>query len=75
MSSLIDRGSDTWRAIEAFAKADIEKSRVIIERAGTGRADTENARGRISALRDLLKQAEPPGKAGGPPPTPTPRYT
>lgn len=58
--SQIDRHSMTWKTIESWAMAEIEKGRDLLEQA----ADAEQ-RGRIRALRDLLGLVEPERKQSG----------
>lgn len=49
----IDRNSRTWRAIQRWAAARIEKYRDRIEIPETGDRETQELRGRIAELRAM----------------------
>lgn len=56
----IEEHSPTWRAVKAFAEREIADAHEQLETTGLGIAETENVRGRIAALRDLLGLTAPP---------------
>lgn len=56
----IDTGSDVWRAITKFAGTEIDTARETLESSGLDAVTTENLRGRIKAMRDILALADPP---------------
>lgn len=55
----IETDSRTWRAVTAWADKRMTSSRAAIESPGLGPVDTEYERGRLAAVRELLKLAEP----------------
>lgn len=55
MSDQIDTNSGTWREIEARLKLRIETQRNMLESHLLDAAQTEYARGRIAAYREILK--------------------
>lgn len=54
-----DPNSLTWRTVAQRCEEEIERLRRILEAPGLGQAETENARGGIAALRDVLNLAKP----------------
>ena len=57
---MIDKHSKTWREVSSWAAAEVAKVTDRIETLGVGLEETENLRGRIKVLRELLaKQDEP----------------
>lgn len=57
---MIDRHSDAWRVVAAWAGEELSDASERIEEIGVGPAETENLRGRIAALRELLAMADEP---------------
>jgi hypothetical protein len=57
---MIDRHSATWREIAAWAEAELTKASERIESLGVEPAETENLRGRIACLRELLSMEHAP---------------
>jgi len=55
MPDPIDVHSDTWREIESRLKQRIETQRTLIESPMLGELETEHARGRIAAYREILR--------------------
>lgn len=55
----IDVHSSTWLALKERMDKDIAAARIALETKGLSPTDTEYHRGRISALRDLLRLPEP----------------
>jgi hypothetical protein len=55
MPNPIDVYSDTWREIESRVKSRIENQRNILESHMLDAIQTEYARGRIAAYREILK--------------------
>ena len=51
---MIDRHSDTWREVAAWAEAELAKATERIETLGVKSDETENLRGGIRKLRELL---------------------
>lgn len=56
----IDPYSDTWVTASAWARRELNAARETLERLGTNPTDSDVLRGRISALNEFLKLAEPP---------------
>lgn len=56
----IDIHSLTWRSVEAWAEDEISQTHERLEQTGLTQQATEYERGRIAALRDLLRLKEPP---------------
>lgn len=56
---MIDPHSPTWRLVKALAEKDIASSQSRLEASGCDIATTENLRGQIKALRNILALAEP----------------
>lgn len=57
---MIDRHSETWRDVAAWADSELAKASERIETLGVELAETENLRGRIACLRELLSLADEP---------------
>lgn len=55
----VDVHSADWKAVHAYATKEIERARVRLEAQGLDAISTENERGRIAALRGLLKDLPP----------------
>lgn len=55
----IDKESLTWRTVSAWAETEIAAAQDHLEQAGLPPEPTEHQRGRIAALRDLLRLTEP----------------
>lgn len=56
----VEPDSATWRAVKAFAVAEIEKSREALEHHLPGAVDNSPFhRGRIKALREVIALAAP----------------
>ncbi|WP_375188412.1 hypothetical protein [Sphingobium yanoikuyae] len=55
---MIATHEESWRAVEAHTKAEIEKLRDALERHPLSDADTSFLRGKIAALRGVLALAE-----------------
>ncbi len=56
---MIDKHSATWREIAAWAEGELAKASERIETLGVGPGETENLRGLIACLRELLSKPEP----------------
>jgi hypothetical protein len=54
----VDKRSETWRAIEEWAKSRLAKNRDILEDPGTTEALTNSHRGAIGELKELLSLAD-----------------
>lgn len=50
----VQTGTDTWRAVKAFAEKSIDAARDRLERPGTDMTETERDRGYIKAMREVL---------------------
>jgi hypothetical protein len=59
----IDPHSPVWKAVQAWAETELEKCRIVLERPQPP-DKSDNLRGYIAALRDVLKLGEP--EAGRP---------
>lgn len=59
MASVIDEQSATWRAVQAWAEGRLASSRATLEAPGTPLDMTENHRGRIAVLKELLRLPKP----------------
>ena len=57
---MIDKHSATWREVAAWAEGELSKAAERNETHGLAMADTENMRGRIACLRELLALADEP---------------
>ncbi len=57
---MIDKNSATWREIAAWAEAELSKACARIEALGVGIDETENLRGGIWKLRELLAMQDEP---------------
>ena len=57
---IIDRHSETWRTVTAWAEAELIKASERIEALGVVLEETENLRGRIAVLRELLRMQDDP---------------
>ena len=57
---MIDKHSETWREVSAWAEAELSKARERIETPGVFPEETENLRGRIDNLRQLLALQDEP---------------
>ena len=57
---MIDKHSATWRHVVALASEGLEVAISRIETLGVGPDETENLRGRIAALREILAMADEP---------------
>ncbi len=57
---MIDKHSETWREIAAWAESELSKASDQNNVMGTGPDETENLRGRIACLRELLGLADEP---------------
>lgn len=55
----VDTSSPVWRAVKNKAEEVQENARRQLETTGIDLAETENLRGRISAMKDILSLAEP----------------
>ena len=51
---MIDKHSETWRKIATWAEGELSRATERIETLGVKPEETENLRGRIAVLRDLL---------------------
>jgi hypothetical protein len=60
----IDPHSADWKAVKAHAEKEIERARERLEVPGLPAADTEHERGRIAALKKLLKDLPPSERSG-----------
>lgn len=56
----IDFGSPTWKAIHAYAQAELDRLRLENDRASLDATQTAALRGRIAAFKDLLALAAKP---------------
>lgn len=59
---MIDRHSDTWRDVEAWAKRELEAQLRILKNPSTSPADTQLARGEILRLEALIALPDPKAK-------------
>ncbi len=57
---MIDKHSETWREIAAWAEDELSKASERIETLGVKLDETENLRGRIATLRELLTMQDDP---------------
>ena len=57
---MINKHSDTWREVSAWAETELSVATERIESLGVGPAETENLRGRIGVLRELLAMQDEP---------------
>ena len=57
---MIDKHSDTWREIAAWARTRLSNASERIETLGVEAAETENLRGRIHVVRELLAMQDEP---------------
>lgn len=57
---LIDKHSETWRHVSAWAAEKLQEARELNDRQGVPIDQTENLRGRIETLKEVLALAEPP---------------
>ena len=57
---MIDKHSATWREITAWAQPRLAQASERIETLGVPWVETENLRGRIAVLRELLAMQEDP---------------
>ncbi len=57
---MIDRHSETWREVAAWAEDELSKATERIETLGVKSDETENLRGRIATLRELLAMQDDP---------------
>lgn len=55
----IDQLSPTWRLIKKRCEAEIASSRATLEATGVSERDSDFARGRISAMREILNLPSP----------------
>lgn len=55
----IDINSVTWGVVKRWVDGQIAQAQTALELRSTGPVETEFWRGRISALRELLRQAAP----------------
>lgn len=60
---VIDTTTETWDAIETYAKAKREELRTKLESTGMPEVETAVLRGRIAALKDLLALGKAPAEA------------
>lgn len=60
MPPRVDRYSDTWAAVSAWAADEIDEATGRLCAHGLSVVETEYQRGRIAALRGLLRLIEPP---------------
>ena len=56
----IDIYSPTWRRIEAWATAELEDARAVVETPAVDQTFTEFTRGRIAVLKQVLALAGEP---------------
>jgi hypothetical protein len=54
----IEKHSATWSAIGTWARKELDIACIELEQTGLAPSSTENLRGRIGALRDLLRLAD-----------------
>ncbi|MDO8534613.1 MAG: hypothetical protein Q7S17_07725 [Xanthobacteraceae bacterium] len=57
---MIDTHSATWQTVKAWAEQQLKADTADIEAEGTSSHRTEFLRGRLRALRALLKLTDPP---------------
>jgi len=57
---VIDKHSETWREIAAWAEGELAKATERIETLGVKSDETENLRGQITTLRELLAMQDDP---------------
>lgn len=57
--SQIETDSRTWRVVHAWAERQLMSSRLTLESIGYPPEQTEYLRGRIAAMKELLKLPEP----------------
>ena len=57
---MIDKHSDTWREVATWAEIGLAKASERIETLGVKTDETENLRGRIAVLRQLLAMQDDP---------------
>ena len=57
---MIDKHSDTWREIKAWAETRLSIASGRIEVLGVGPDETENLRGAIAVVRELLALPDEP---------------
>ena len=57
---MIDKHSETWREIAAWAEGELSKASERIETLGVKSDETENLRGRIATFRELLAMQDDP---------------
>ena len=57
---MIDKHSETWREVAAWAKGELTKASERIETAGVFLEETERLRGQILTLRQLLAMQDEP---------------
>lgn len=62
---MIDKHSQTWGAVEAHAKEQIDRALKALETTRTDIAETEYQRGKIKAYRAILALADPRPKIPG----------
>lgn len=55
----IDINSATWVVVKRWTEGQIAQAQTALELRSTGPVDTEFWRGRVSALRELLRLAAP----------------
>ena len=51
---MIDRHSDTWSHVAKWANSELSAATERVETLGVGQDETENLRGKIAVLRELL---------------------
>lgn len=56
---VIETHSVTWRAVASWIEAEMAKARANLERSGTPERESDELRGRLKALNDLLGLAKP----------------
>ncbi len=59
---MIDKQSKTWREVAAWAQDGLAKACDRIESLGVAPDETNNLRGRIATLRELLALQDAPGQ-------------
>jgi hypothetical protein len=67
---VIDAGSETWQAVEAYANEQIQILRLRNDSPALDKVSTAVTRGRIAAMKDLLALGKAPAQPvdeGGPP--------
>ncbi len=57
---MIDRHSETWRTVYAWASEALAAATSRIEKLGVDAAETENLRGTIATLREVITMADDP---------------